>query len=158
MATKKYDWKKIKSDYMANKYKTLKELSNAYGIEYGYMRKRASKWKNEKEFVSDLIEDKVVNSEAIVAIPEDRNELHTQMYDKMAIIVMKMLNNPENFFTHEGKPKTKSLVDISQVVERIQKGHQGAIKDDKHFTQLTAYTDMIKELKESVDIDSLIEE
>ena len=71
---------------------------------------------------------------------------------------MRMLNNSENFFTHEGKPKTKSLVDISQVVERIQKGHQGAIKDDKKFTQLTAYTDMIKQLKVSVDVDSLLEE
>ncbi|WP_302570438.1 hypothetical protein [uncultured Clostridium sp.] len=156
MATKKYNWQNIKSDYMANKYPTLRGLADAYGVEYGYMRKRAAKWKNEKEFVSDLSEENSIHSDLIIEIPEDRNELHTNMYDKLSIIVMRMLNEPENFFTHEGKPKTKSLVDISQVVERIQKGHQGSIKDDKQFTQLTAYTDMIKKLKESVDADSLL--
>ncbi len=158
MAQKKYNWKSIKADYIANKYPNLKALSDAYDIPYGYLRKRASSWKNDKDFVSDLAEEDIVVPDEIIVIPEDRNELHTQMYDKLSIIVMRMLNDPENFFTHEGKPKTKSLVDISQVVERIQKGHQGAIKDDKQFSQLTAYTDMIKELKESVDIDSLIEE
>lgn len=158
MAAKKYDWNKIKLDYMNNKYPTLRELATSYGVEYGYMRKRAARWKNDKEFISDLIEDDIISSEITIEIPEDRNELHTEMYDKLSTIVMRMLNNSENFFTHEGKPKTKSLVDISQVVERIPKGHQGAIKDDKKFTQLTAYTDMIKQLKVSVDVDSLLEE
>lgn len=39
MATKKYNWQNIKSDYMANKYPTLRGLADAYGVEYGYMRK-----------------------------------------------------------------------------------------------------------------------
>lgn len=156
MAAKKYNWNKIKADYMANKYPTLKELAKAYGVEYGYLRKRAANWAKDKEFVSDLVEE-VIAPATVISIPEDKNELHSDMYDKMATIVMRMLNDPENFFTHDGKPKTKSLVDISQVVERIQKGHQGTVKDDKQFTQLTAYTDMIKELKESVDVDSLLQ-
>lgn len=56
MADKKHDWAAIEKEYHSNKYGSLKELADAYGLSYNYIRKRASNWKNKKDIADQLIQ------------------------------------------------------------------------------------------------------
>ena len=151
MASKKYNWKKIKSDYMTDKFKTLKELAAAHGVEYGYMRKRASDWGKEKQTIDFLEEIDTYEVNEHYTVPKDRSEAAINLYDDLYVIAKKMLSCPENFFTHEGIPKTKQFLDITTTVEKVAKGYADYVKDE-------AYTDMIKDLKANLtNTDSLIE-
>lgn len=163
MAAPKYDWKKIKQDHIDGKYKNLKELAKAYGIPYNTMRKKASTWNRDKKnnktakYVSDIDLDKTEEILGI-EIPEDRSKCSIQMYDKLYVIGMMMLNDPSNFFTQEGLPKTKQFLDMTSTVEKIHKGYAECSPKKEETSQLTAYTNMIQELKNNIKEEDLLED
>lgn len=163
MAAPKYDWKKIKQDYLDGKYKNLKELAKAYDVPYNTMRKKASNWSRDKKnnktakYVSDIDLDKTEEILGI-EIPEDRSQCSIHMYDKLYIVGMMMLNDPSNFFTQEGLPKTKQFLDMASTVEKIHKGYAECAPKKEETSQLTAYTNMIQELKNNIKEEDLLED
>lgn len=95
---------------------------------------------NEMELILTNYEEKV---------PNDRAAWHKKLYDKLGVIVEAALDNPElNFFTQNGQVKTKALSDMASIIQVIQKG-QEATQEDKATGQLTAYADMIANLRAS---------
>ena len=82
-------------------------------------------------------------------IPENMNMWHKRLWDKLGLIVERALDNPEdNFFTEDGRIKSKAVADISTVIEKIQKGHSET-NDNKENGQLNAYVEMIAQLRAS---------
>ena len=160
MAEKKYPWAKIKKDYLLGKYKTIKQLGEAYGVPYNYIRKRTANWNKQKDIGTKMAQQEkdvptVPNeypSDIIFNdhnLPEDRDIWHKRMWDKLGIIIEKALDEAEdNFFTHDGKIKTKAVADISVVIEKIQKGQENN-KEDKNAGQLKEYVDMLANLRQA---------
>lgn len=153
---KKYNWTVIKKDFLSGKYPTLKELGDAYGIPYNYMRKKSSKWNKEKIMIVDLrgeiekdaVTRKIADAPLETEIPESRDLWHKRLWDKLGLIVERALDSPEqNFFTEDGRIKSKAVADISTVIEKIQKGHNED-NEEKQNGQLAAYVNMIAQLRE----------
>lgn len=155
MAMKKFDWVAIKNDYYLDKYKDLKGLAQAYGVNYDYMRKKAATWKKDKSFIAEIQAE--INGEVdfideqerqaimqeLNSIPDDRTQWHKRLWDKLGLAAERALDNPEmNFYTHEGILKAKALADVANVIEKVQKG-QSEAKDDKVTGQLENYANLI---------------
>lgn len=173
---KLHDWGPIKADFFANKYSSLKDLAIAHGISYNYLRKRTAKWKSEKGLVNELAKQSKPKAQNITNaqfksdtdtsvlhdipnivpecdIPEDRHLWHYRLWDKLGTIIEQALDNPDfNFFTDDGRIKTKAVSDIAMVIEKIQKGQTGE-KDDKITGQLLSYVEAIRLARKSQDSD-----
>ena len=151
MAKQTHNWTAIKKDYYDNKYKNLKELAEAHKVKYNYLRQKAAKWdKDRPEFISDL---DVKEAQEALDIPEDRKEKVRTMYDKLSIVVFKaMANIDDNFFTVDGRLKSKTLLDVASVVEKIDKGYQTG-EEAKQTGQLGAYAAHIAQLRENMHIE-----
>ena len=80
------------------------------------------------------------------------------MFNKLFVIGMIMLNDPSNFFTQEGLPKTKQFLDMTSTVEKIHKGYAECAPKKEETSQLTAYTNMIQELKNNIKEEDLLED
>lgn len=166
MADKKYNWKQIEKDYWNNKYPTLKALAEAHGVEYGYLRKRAGNWKkqkNAKEIADKAIKleiDEMTNGTGYgeLRAPDDKRKAMMQLLDKSWVIANMMLSNPDNFFTHDGTPKTKQFNDAMTSVEKIGKGYLDFVQDEEKATNILAYTDMLKEVRSKIKEEDLLEE
>lgn len=102
-------------------------------------------------FESDIdvpIPEVIVPTKVANNIPNDRNKWLSSLWDKLALIVESALNEPEhNFFTNDGKIKTKALTDISIILEKVQKAQEG--KDDKKTGQLGEYIEMFAMMKQA---------
>lgn len=151
MASKKHNWAAIKKDFYDKKYATLKELAEAHDIKYTYLRQKTAKWAKESpEFISDL---DVEEAQLAIDIPENRKEKVRLMYDKLSVIALRALSDPENnFFTVEGKLKSKAFLDVASVVEKIQKGYETG-EDGKQTGQLGEYAAYIKQLRKDNGLD-----
>lgn len=160
MAKQKHNWTAIKRDYYEGKYKTLKELGIAYNVPGSYLRKKAANWDREDpEFITDL---DIEEAEFNLNIPEDRKEKVRVMYDKLSVIAFKALGDMDrNFFTEDGRIKSKSFLDIASVVEKIQKGYETG-EDAKQTGQLGQYASAIARLREqhnlTKEVDKVEEE
>lgn len=90
------------------------------------------------------IEDSICNQD----VPNDRNNWHKTLWDKLGRIVERSLDNPEfHYFTDDGKIKTKAVSDIASVIEKIQKGQTG--EKDATSGQLTQYVEAIRLAREA---------
>lgn len=121
-----------------------------------------SKGKNSNRTDEDILKDlkqflptelalesnqELILSDYEAKVPNDRAAWHKKLYDKLGVIVEAALDNPElNFFTQNGQVKTKALSDMASIIQVIQKG-QESTQDDKATGQLTAYADMIANLR-----------
>lgn len=118
------------------------------------MRKRASGWntkkkaakKANKEFRTDLSAEDF--DKGNIEIPEDRIQAAIELYDKAWIIAKMMLDDASNFYTHDGVPKTKQFSDTVASVEKIAKGYAEFAPKKEEATQLLAYSNMLKQLRE----------
>lgn len=118
------------------------------------MRKRAAGWKEKsnakkkanKEFKTDLTAEDFKKGD--IEIPEDRIQAAIELYDKAWIIAKMMLDDPSNFYTHDGVPKTKQFSDTVASVEKIAKGYAEFAPKKEEATQLLAYSNMLKQLRE----------
>ena len=156
MAEKRFDWALIRKEYDENKYKTLKKLAEAHGVSYTYMKKRSAKWKRENKVKDLVIENEMTFMQEekhqtfiadINSIPEDRNEWHKRLWDKLGIAAEIALNNiEENFYTNDGKLKSKALSDVAVVLDKVQKGHQ-ELKQENNNGQLQDYANFIVNLR-----------
>lgn len=159
MAEAKYDWKVIRADYDAEKYKTLKDLAEAYGVNYSYMKKKASTWKRENKLAKQVLCDELSfmqeeEKQAIMydldSIPDDREAWHKRLWDKLGLAAERALDDMENnFYTADGKLKSKALADVAAVLDKIQKGHQ-ELKDEGNNGQLNEYAKLIQNYRNNV--------
>lgn len=185
MAEKKHNWTKIKKNWLAGKYKNIKDLADKNDISYSYCKKQVAKWNKEKNIAEKLInpQNEEVHNETLytsevpykvspteessfqsdievptteVIVPtkvptelsRDRNIWLTSLWDRLGLIVETALNEPEhNFFTLDGRVKTKQLTDIAIILEKIQKANEG--KDNKKTGQLSEYVEMFQLMKQA---------
>ncbi|MGL5151227.1 MAG: hypothetical protein ACRC7N_11715 [Clostridium sp.] len=180
MAEKKHNWTKIKKNWLAGKYKNIKDLADKNDISYSYCKKQVAKWNKEKNIAEKLINPpiqavqnetlytseipteessfqsdiKVPITEVIVptkvptTLSKDRNIWLTSLWDRLGLIVETALSEPEhNFFTLDGRVKTKQLTDIALILEKIQKANEG--KDNKKTGQLSEYVEMFQLMKQA---------
>lgn len=76
------------------------------------------------------------------------------MYDKLSIVVFKaMANMDDNFFTNDGRLKSKALLDVASVVEKIDKGYQSG-EEQKQTGQLGAYAAHIAQLRKDNGLEN----
>lgn len=105
----------------------------------------------ESSFKSDIevpIAEAIVPTKVPTEISKDRNIWLSSLWDKLALIVESSLNEPEyNFFTNDGRIKTKALTDVSIILEKIQKAQEG--KNDKKTGQLGEYIEMFAMMKQA---------
>lgn len=185
MAEKKHNWTKIKKNWLAGKYKNIRDLADKNNISYSYCKKQVAKWNKEKNIAEKLINPRVEDVSSVnlhatevtykmspteessfvsdieVGTPEvivptkvptelskDRNIWLSSLWDKLGLIVETALNEPEhNFFTLDGRVKTKQLTDIALILEKIQKANEG--KDNKKTGQLSEYVEMFQLMKQA---------
>lgn len=185
MAEKKHNWTNIKKNWLAGKYKNIKDLSGQNDISYSYCKKQVAKWNKEKKITEKLIEanieeahstrlypkevpykmsptekssfqsdievptqEVIVTNKVPTTFSKDRNIWLSSLWDRLGLIVETALNEPEhNFFTLDGRVKTKQLTDIALILEKIQKANEG--KDDKKTGQLSEYVEMFQLMKQA---------
>ncbi|WP_194190319.1 hypothetical protein [Clostridium chrysemydis] len=187
MAEKKHNWTKIKKDWLAGKYKNIKDLADKNNISYSYCKKQVAKWNKEKKIAEKLINPQIEevgscdrhtskedgdikvpsNKEAVfindievptqeVIVPtkvtttlsKNRNIWLSSLWDRLGLIVETALSEPEhNFFTLDGRVKTKQLTDIALILEKIQKANEG--KANKKTGQLSEYVEMFELMKQA---------
>lgn len=147
---------------MAGKYKTLKALAEAHDVNYGYIKKRAASWKKEKAVIEDLSNEisfvEEQERQAIMydlsTIPEDREAWHRRLWDKLGLAAERALDNPdENFYTHDGKLKSKALADVAAVLDKVQRG-QSEMKENKATGQLESYANLIAGYRKQVEVQT----
>lgn len=102
-------------------------------------------------FISDIevpIKEVIVTTKVPTTFSKDRNIWLSSLWDRLGLIVETALNEPEhNFFTLDGRVKTKQLTDIALILEKIQKANEG--KDNKKTGQLSEYVEMFQLMKQA---------
>lgn len=185
MAHKNDKWLTVQQEYMLLDNPNLRELAIKHNVSYNTIRKKVGDWKKKKDMAqaaalltkkkcTDTQSSSTMHNEPTDApsiyihdIPEHRDILHMEMYDKLAFVVLKYLDNPDYYFeTENGQPKGKFINDIAQTIKNIQQGHNEAadrlreIEAANKETKLDKYTaainmlreQQIKESKEAEDI------
>ena len=156
MAKAKHNWTAIKKDYAGNKYSNLKLLAEAHDVPYSYLKKKAAEWSKDPSFISEVIMDSC-NSYS-EPLPEDSEERVKLMFDKLSEIIMISLNAPaENFFTEDGRLKSKALLDTATAIEKVQKGYKEVETGEEDTGKLGQYADYIKELRDAANATKEVE-
>lgn len=102
-------------------------------------------------FQSDIevsTQEVIVTNKVPTTFSKDRNIWLSSLWDRLGLIVETALNEPEhNFFTLDGRVKTKQLTDIALILEKIQKANEG--KDNRKTGQLSEYVEMFHIMKQA---------
>lgn len=166
MAREKYDWDKLKAKYLSGSYKNLREFADKKKVNYDVLRRKASKWQEEKSQSSHTKVAKIVTKtiEKIAEKESDRNAKILSIADKLAAKVEESVNQLESFIV-KNKTKTKKVkynykvgkpseevIEENETIEILE-----GIIDRQGLKFLTAALRDIKELqpKEEVELPEL---
>lgn len=136
----KYDWDKLKAKYVGGNYKNLREFAEKENINYDVLRRKASKWQNEKSQASHKKVTKIVTKtiEKIAEKEADRNARHIALLDlildKTEKVISEELTTHVDMFgnAHKGEIiEVAKLESMARVLEKAQKGHRLALGLDK---------------------------
>lgn len=113
----KYDWPKLKTEYITGEFDGLQGFAKAKSITYSYLRKRAVGWDLEKGTRRELKENKVRKKITERQI-ESEAEINTKHYELWKAFVDKaqaLMSTAET----PGQIKT-----LAEVIEKAQKGQR----------------------------------
>jgi hypothetical protein len=157
----KYDWDKLKAKYVAGEYKSLRDFAEREKINYDVLRRKASKWQNEKSQASINKVTKTVTKtvEKLSTKEANRNVRLFSLADKLANKLEQAIEQVDQYIV-TNKVKTKTIEydhSIAKpkkevVVEEEVKEIVGGIIDKQGLKFLTAA------LKDIKDIQSVSEE
>lgn len=133
----KYDWAKLKREYMLGDYKSLRAFAEDKGVPYnGFFKKKTIGWSDEKRLQRDQKETKITEkvTEQEIKHEVDRNAAHLAVGDKILNKLSAMLNM---------ECGAQSLQAAANTLEKIQRIHQlgesaGKGKDDLADDALSA--------------------
>lgn len=119
----KYDWAKLKREYMLGDFKNLRVFAESKGIPYnGYFKKVTTGWSEKKRLQQDQKETKIAEkvTEQKIAYEIDRNAAHLAAGD---IIMTKL-----NIALQQLKIKDKNVMYLLQTaattLEKVQKSQR----------------------------------
>lgn len=152
----KYDWIKLKAKYIAGNYESLKAFADKETINYDVLRKKASKWQNEKSQSNQEKVTKIVTKtiEKIAEKESNRNIRHLAVWDKILNKVEKLADKDRillgvdetgNLIYEDITPKM--MVELSTSMDKIQKGQRLA-----EGVSTAAEIERIKIEKQKLDI------
>lgn len=106
----RYDWDKLKAKYISGDYSSLKEFSEIENINYDVLRRKASKWQEEKSQSSHKKVTKIIDKtiEKVAEQEADRNAKILSISDKLAAKVDEAINQLEQYVV-KNKKKTKTV-------------------------------------------------
>ncbi len=154
----KYDWIKLKQEYILGKYKNLKEFAEKKGITYSVLRKKAKEWNAEKGTKREQKGNKIIEKGNTI-ISKKANDLG--VYEQCNLDENKNAKTPSPFarLRNRNAEKTgeyiklyyddleqseKELLNLSEDIGIYQK----LIKQDAEYTLLKKHIrGRIKELK-----------
>lgn len=106
----KYEWDKLKAKYLAGDYKNLRDFAEKEQINYDVLRRKASKWQNEKSQVTREKVTKIVTKtvEKLATKEADRNARIFSLADKLANKLEQAIEQVEQYIV-TNKTKTKTV-------------------------------------------------
>jgi len=124
----KYNWTKLKRQFLTGNYTTLKSFSIAIGINYNILRDNAKNWLNEKRQKDDKTTAKIL--EKSIEKEVDRNTRHLNVWDKFLKLgehlsfdnIKEAIKNPYGL---------DNLEKLAKILERVQRGQRLAEGLDK---------------------------
>jgi hypothetical protein len=136
----KWDWDKLKQDYILGDYKTLKEFSEKTGVEYIYLRRKGSKWNDEKLTLNAQKVNKVINIVNNKKIQKESKEIvdTLNLYNKALEYASKILDNEMqtsiNGFGIEFTTKQINSSKLKTIVDILEKGQKGRRLEQGYMT------------------------
>jgi hypothetical protein len=150
----KYDWDKLKVKYITGNYESLKTFAEQENINYGFLRKKACDWQEEKEHARNIKVTKIVTKtiEKVAEREADRNARFLSVSDMALEAIEDYLKFKKykdhvikyKYYDMEGKPKeeeltsvnldvpdTRALANMINSLEKIQRGQRLALGLDK---------------------------
>lgn len=127
------DWIELKRKYILGDYKSLKEFSDKENINYGYLRKKAIGWEQERGTKEEQKSNKIIEKtiEKAAEKESDRNVRHIRIWDTILDKVEKVLGDELTQYTDMfGKEHKTSLIQagkletMMKIIEKAQKGHR----------------------------------
>ncbi len=106
----KYEWDKLKAKYLAGDYKNLRAFAEQENINYNVLRRKASKWQDEKSQVTHKKVTKIVTKtvEKIAEKESDRNARIASLADKLADKLEQAIEQIDQYIV-TNKTKTKTV-------------------------------------------------
>ena len=118
----KYDWIKLKQEYITGDYKSLKEFAEKKKINYDMLRRNAKTWSKEKVTKRSQKGHKIIEKtiERQIDAEVDRNTRHLQTFDKMQDAIEKILTQ----YDKPSKRDIYTLLKAGELMDKIQKGQR----------------------------------
>lgn len=113
----KYDWPKLKTEYITGEFESLKDFAEAKGLPYKTLRNNATGWIDKKRAKAGQKQDKVIER-TIAKQVETEAEINTKHYELWKAFVDKA---QALMVTAETPGQIKTL---AEVIEKAQKGQR----------------------------------
>jgi hypothetical protein len=154
MGQSKYDWDKLKTQYVTGDYLDQHIFAESIGINYSYLRNISGKMKWEeakKEYIKER--DKLINEKTLEKQAEmeaDRNIKHLEAWDDFLRELTKILAT-YNVTIPNGALTIFALERLANVMEKLQKGQRLCLGLDKenHESGEGSLAELTKAIRES---------
>ena len=115
----KYDWAKLKREYLTGDYKSLREFAEAKDINYAVLRQNAAEWSKEKLTIDSQKTNKIIEgvTEREIQYEIDRNAAHLAAGD----LIMMQVNLALQALKSKDKNALYLLNAAATTLEKVQK-------------------------------------
>ncbi|MCM8901314.1 hypothetical protein KVG29_08785 [Caldicoprobacter algeriensis] len=147
----RYDWDKLKKEFILGEYESVREFAAQKGIKYnGYFAAKTRGWTDEKRALQEQKQSKIIERVIEKQIEQEVNWniTHLNLWGEFLNILRQALENPKNLMTKDGRISAYILEKFANVMEKIQKGQRLALGLDEQ--QQAAQDELITRLQEIV--------